>query len=182
MEWLNHNAGAIQTIAVAATLILTLVLVATTIRYTQVTREALRLAQRQFDREWKPDLRMAAINKIDPINAQLEVANMSKATAFVSAMRIGTGRGQQQDIETFPASLLVRGGDVGTLLVTEELSLYRRKKGPKPFIEDSTWECICGISLIYDCAGQTINSPWFNFVVNFHELQVVSVSPYPYGP
>ena len=96
-------------------------------------------------------------------------------------MRIGTGRGDQQDIESFPKSLFVRGGDVQSLRIDEELVAYRRNRGPKPFIQGSTWEAICGVSLTYECAGQKLSTPWFNLVANFLGPDVDDVKPYPWA-
>ena len=180
MEWLNQNAGAVQAISAAITLILTAVLVGTTFWYTQTTRQALRLAQNQFEREWKPDLRAVNICRPDVATTFLEVGNLSKATALITAVKIGTGRGQQQDIETFPAAVLVQGGEVKTLSVSKMLSDYRKQRGPRPFIAGSGWECICGICLTYDCAGRQIQSEWLNCVVNFIDANVAGASVYPY--
>ena len=140
------------------------------------------LTRQQFAREWEPGLRIAVVEQIDARTTHAKVANLAKPSALITSMRIGAGEGHQQNSVTYPRSDLVPGGGVRELQVLTELVRYREQFYPLSPVQGARPPCkiTIGIGFTYDCGdGRQVDTPWYNFSVNFQDRQILEIIPRP---
>ncbi len=172
------------------TFLLTLVLAVATLWYAVSTHKLLRLSREQFEREWRPDLRIADVQSTsNPQNlmreTNLRIVNLARPAALIKELKIGTGGRSQkgvqpQDVETFSITHLVPGGQIyDAVMVHAELGEYRKTRNPVPFPgSKSPSQAIMNIALVYDCAGAENQTPWFDCTADFEDYVVTNVRRY----
>jgi len=203
LRWFDSHAGAVQAISALFVAILTGILVWLTRRYVQGTNDALALsrdrlelvreeaqeqktalglAKEQFEREWRPNLRIADI-RFSAGNAKLLLANLAKSAALIKVLRIGTGgrarqKIQPQDVDSFAIAQLVSGGRIDdAVMIQTHLSKYRGDHNPPPMPpQRSQWQANMNIAVVYDCGKEEdVETQWFDCVVEFEDFTVTSV-------
>lgn len=184
----QDTAATIQAVSAVIVAVFTVVLVAATVWYARTAKNLLRLSHEQFERDWRPDLRIADMQRIGEAQVYLKVANLAKPAALVKELRIGSGgRTQQgtppQGVLNFPLILLVPGGQIyeGDIWIQPMLGAYRQKYNAPPTPpRRAPWETWLNIALVYDAAGKTgQQTAWFDCVVTFEDLTVVKVQVQP---
>jgi hypothetical protein len=184
----QSTAAIIQAVSAAIVALLTIFLVGATIGYARTAEKLLRLSHEQFERDWRPDLRIADMQRSGPGQVYLKVANLAKPAVLVKELKIGSGgrtkeQRPPQDVDTYPLILLVPGGQIygGDAWIHPFLGAYRQKHSapPTPF-RRTPWETWLNIALVYDAAGKTgQQTVWFDCVVIFEDLTVVNVQVQP---
>jgi hypothetical protein len=170
-ESLNQNSGAVQALGALGTLTLTAVLVGVTIWYATLTKRAVAISAKQFEREWAPDIRVADLNIIKG-TLTVRIVNLSKASAFAYDlnMRIGV-RPRKGPIAVFDLRRIVSGGDFIDEPIVVHFSDYIHGR-VKNFINYSlgtTFSGVMGISVSFIPAGslksEKLQSGWVEFEV-----------------
>jgi len=180
-------AAVIQAVAAVVIARLTGKLERVTERYANSTDAAVRASQEHFEREWRPDLRIADVQVVGVGQVFLRIANLAKPPALIKQLKIGTGgRSEQgvapQDIEIFPFVLLVTGGQVqDQSKIERELGIYRQKHNPPPIpLRRSPWEANLNVALVYDSAGIETQTEWLDFNAEFMDNIVTSLNRIDY--
>lgn len=201
LGWFDQHAGAIQALSAIVVAILTGLLVCLTRRYVKETDQALNLARdqlrtmreqsaeqkrgldlafEQFEREWRPNLRIADVERWEG-TIRLRLVNLAHPAAFVKELRIGTGGNREtppQGIEAYPMVDVVPGGEIyDDARISTFLSNYRGKyrRPPEPLAR-SQWQSIFSLAVVYDCATQSnIRTDWFNCSVTFEDYAVTKL-------
>lgn len=150
--------------------------------YAYETRLIRETSQEQFEQDWRPDLRIADIQRLGGEQVFLRVANLAKPAALVKQLKIGTrGRSREnhppQDVETYPLTLLVPGGQIHEQVwIHLELGKYRQKYNPPPSPpRRSPWQVSMSIALVYDSARKGNQTRWFDCSVDFEDNTVTNV-------
>ncbi len=175
-------AAIIQALSTTAVVWLTCRLARATDQYAKTAENLFRLNQDQFEREWRPDVRIADV-QISAGQVNLRVANLAKPAALIKELRIGTGgrtrQGiQPQDVDSFPVTHLVAGGQISDAAkIHSELGQYRERYNSAPVpLSRSGLESAMNLALVYDSAGAEKQTQWFDCTVEFEDYTVTNVS------
>lgn len=175
-------AAIVQAVSAAFVAWLTRRLVRATNKYAETAEKLLKVNQEQFERDWRPDLRIADIQRIGSTQVFLRLANLAKPAALVKELKIGTGgrsprNHPPQDIERYPLIYLVPGGQVcEQVWIQLELGRYRQKYNPPPAPSNrSQWQVSMSIAVVYDCAGRENQTTWLDCVVSYEDQTVTNV-------
>jgi hypothetical protein len=118
--WINDNAAAIQAISTSLAALFTAVYVVLTYRYVKRTgevigltreqldeqraslallreqvdqqRQSLTLSEKEFEREWEPQLRIW-VHRANPQDVRLELVNLGRTAIYVQRIDFGAGSG-----------------------------------------------------------------------------------------
>lgn len=161
LHWLNQNAAAVQALAAVAVALLTIALVVVTGVYARITRGALQLSRQQFEKQWKPDLRIMATPELPQGRVKLEMFNMAIHSALVThlVLEFGEGNGARSGQHTFKHLVPGYGSREAEI---SNLVLHSARTLHKDLVDTETVdrrEFALRISVRYCCAGETSDSP-----------------------
>jgi hypothetical protein len=136
----------------------------------ELAQEQAHVAKEQFEREWKPDLKIAGFRNSQP-TPTFSLANLGRSAALVKRVQIGTGSGTTaapQDVVPYSMYCLVQAGAIcETNSVAENLRRYAESHIPNGS-SIGTWQAAMNVSLMYDSAGKIdLETPWFPCTVTF---------------
>lgn len=175
-------AATVQAVSAVVIAVLTAWLVKATKDYVDTTEEALRLSREQYERDWHPDLQIAEVLTYGPGAVVLRVANLAKPAALIKRIRIGVDGKAQTGVEPqrkaeYPLAVLVAGGQIADQIrVDKQLGLYRDAYGPErnpPHV--AMWRTVLNISLVYECSGTELRTPWIDCDAQFRNSAVSNI-------
>jgi hypothetical protein len=189
-HWADKTAEDVESLATLAMALLTVVLAYFNWRLARDTHDALGLAQnefelsqqqfeqskeqaviaqKQYESEWRPDVRIAGYEHIER-GGEFRVANLGRSAALVKRIRIrGDDKGNESQDAEYPLSFLVMAGQVWPdLSITGSLRMYGAQYYPEGGLQALNWQVGMSLALVCDCAGKMdITSEWFHCTVKF---------------
>jgi hypothetical protein len=165
-HWGDKSAANVESISTLVVAALTIILAYYNWELATVTQDALALSRKEFESEWRPDLRIVTI-AAQTAQLRINIANLSRCTALVKTIEIGTGGVRAQGIEpqqvrSYHLAFLVDAGTVAMQFAGAQMDDYRLHALKSPE------QCSPSIRVVYDCAGQNdLRSEWFDFVLTY---------------
>lgn len=140
----------------------------------RLSQEQARIAQAQFETEWRPDIRIAEIRTGNGA-VELTIANLARSAALIKQVKIGTGGAtglEPQDIAEYPFTVLVKAGEIEAAKgIRHPMQAYMQQHLPQTGPR-GTLQVVLNLALIYDCAGQSnIVGEWSRCNVNSYYSQ-----------
>ena len=175
-------AAVAQAVATAFVGRLTNRLAASTDAYAQTTNDALELSRDQLERDWRPDVRIADIQRRGPGDVVLSIANIARPDVLVKQIKMRRVRrpdeaiNAQDDLEKRLVAL-VPGGQVLEVTITIQMSNCRGVwNAPPDPPQRSVWKTDVDLALVFESARGENQTPWFNCAVTFSDWQVISIT------
>ncbi len=178
MEWLSQYALAIQAVAAVGILLLTCALVWATWRYASRTKEALELARKQFEEEWRLDLHLD-VRRFSGDDVSVRVTNLARRAVLLKGVKIRVGTEEGVPMRWYRMHVPLLVGDSKNFNIYDELvrCLIERELIPQKPEAGRKWQGIMGASIVFYSAGKSQESEWVNFKISMRNGEVYGLEP-----